>query len=102
MIYWNWIFILDGLDIKIENLRNTGYKKSGDFCIIQNDNISVDGLIGVDVIKICHMQLIDRMNGQAFEFSQRIVHFGNIADFLFLEGNDISKEISVFKNSIYY
>ena len=46
---------------------------------------------------IGHMQLIDRMNGQAFEFSQRIVHFGNIADFLFPEDNNISKEISVLR-----
>ena len=51
---------------------------------------------------MCHMHMIDCMKVWTSEFSRGIVLFGSIFNFLFLADNNLRKEISSFKNYIYY
>ena len=60
-------FQVTGLSIAVRGFKASGIKLATDFSGVRGDSISVQGLIGVDVLKYMGtMQFTSFMNGVAF------------------------------------
>lgn len=76
-------FYVVGLNAVVNIIQASGFKLAVDFSGVHDHSFSVQGLLGVDLLKVLGpMQLTSLMNGSAFRFLQGLVPFGNVADFL--------------------
>ena len=82
--YLDLQFHVKGLSAAVRNIITGGSKLAVDFSCVRNDCLSGHGLVGAVVLKYMGpMQLIYLMKGSAFEFTQGIVLFSNVTDFLY-------------------
>ena len=91
-------FNVKGFGQAVKNLNANGQYLAADF-EADNDTISVQGLIGVDVIQFLKQaQIIPCMNGSAWETFKGIIPFGNIRNFLYPEQIETVKSSQSFTN----
>ena len=66
----------------LANIKDAGYKLLAEFD--QGDTISVQGLIGNDIIELLQpLRIIKCLNGSAWELSSGVMPFGRITNFLY-------------------
>ena len=64
-------------------MQASGCKLAADFSSVHEDTMSVNGLLGVDLLKyLAPMKLSRFMNGAAFKLAQGFIPFSNLEDFL--------------------
>ena len=70
--------------LAINNLQSEGYKLADPFIAEEGEEITLQGLLGVDVLQfIPFMNRVNCMNGAAWNTEKGYVPFGNISHFLY-------------------
>ena len=76
-------FKVKELSNAVFNMQVGGCKLAADFSSVQEDTVSVSGILDIDLLKyLVPMKLSRFMNGAAFELAQGFDLFGNIEGFL--------------------